>query len=770
MDAQLDLLPTGPPPPPPDVGRAVGTDAVLRGKVRKLVYGRDGFRIWRITAGQIEGARCPFPDPVSFKCSMKSGFDLELAPGEGFEAHGKWTEWKGMATFDARVLVREVPRDVQGFLSWVVSGAVPGVGKASAERIAGHWGEGVLSVVHDPDRLQEAGVSAKIARKVADKWNETNGQAARIAFMGSLGLGKAAVSRLVDRYGDTAEDVVRANPWKLAETIPGIGFDTADAVSVRLGASRDDPMRIAAGLRAALVETVQVDGNAGVPADDLLRLGARLLNLPSDDLRPVLTEAIRSGGLVEDPSGLVMPPFMVAAERDVAAALSRLSGGGVSPDAAARAVDEAEAARGVTLDEGQREAARVAMTAGVSVVTGGPGTGKTTLQSVVVDALVRCGRKVALAAPTARAAKRLEQAVGRPAATVHRLLKFRADGGRGHGAGDPLEADWFVVDEASMLDVSVAAAFLTSVPDGAGVTFVGDVDQLPSVGAGLVLADLIGSGVVPTVRLGHVYRQADGGGIVAAAHRINRGIWPLEGGRDRTHGFAVLDVADPEAIVRRVVTLATDVLPSKGLDPLTDVQVMAAVRRGPCGVDDLNKAIKRAVNPRPGVTVSGHVLSTGDRVMQTVNDYGRKVFNGEVGVVAGVGPDGDWLDVDFGRDPVRYRPGQFGDLDPAWACTVHKCQGMEYPAVLVAVPEGHGFMLARNVIYTAVTRAKRLCVVVGPHETVRKAISGPAGSSRGTALRRRLVEAYGEGGGYAVPPVVRTSPTDGGDLFYRPAA
>jgi exodeoxyribonuclease V alpha subunit len=539
------------------------------------------------------------------------------------------------------------------------------------------------------------------------------------------------------------------DPYRLARDVRGIGFRTADAIAAKLGMEKTAPQRIRAGISFAL-QTATDEGHCGLPLEDLCRLAERLLEVDTALIRDAITEELRGGDVVANTirgEACIFLKGLYAAEQTIADRLvARAQGAPPWPAIDLRkAVPWVEGRTCKTLAASQREALQLVLSSKVAVVTGGPGVGKTTLLDAILRILASKGVRVALAAPTGRAAKRMTEQTGLEAKTIHRLLEIDPKhGGFSRNEENPLDCNLLVVDETSMVDVPLMNALLRAVPRPAGLLLVGDVDQLPSVGPGQVLADIIGSGRVPVARLTEVFRQAAESRIVVNAHRINTGQMPEPPPRGEESDFYVVEIRDPEDGVAKLIEMVRERIPRRfGLDPLKDIQVLCPMNRGVLGARNLNHELQRVLNPSPPATVErfGWRFSPGDRVMETQNDYDREVFNGDLGTVSRIDEEEGAVIVNFEGREVIYPFGELDTLVPAFATTIHKSQGSEYPAVVIPVVTQHYQMLARNLVYTAVTRGKRLVVIVGQKKALGIAVRGGQMKPRWTRLREWLVEA-----------------------------
>jgi exodeoxyribonuclease V alpha subunit len=648
------------------------------------------------------------------------------------------------------------PETLLGLEKYLGSGFAEGVGPAYAKRIVETFGEGALEVLDKaPERLHEVpGLGAKRARALADAWSEQRGLASVMVFLQTHGASVALAGRIVKRFGPRAVDVVSRQPYRLALDVEGIGFKTADRIARSVGIVRDAPERAQAGLLHALGEA-SGRGHVALPEVELVRVACALLEVDEALLTTALGVLEADQRIVvdrESEARLVYARDLYQAERSLADALVSRVLSPARPSLEARDAEaslaEFERTTGLSLAPEQRAAVLAAAAHPVLVLTGGPGVGKTTIVRAVLHLLLRAKLEVKLAAPTGRASKRMSEATGREAVTVHRLLEF--DPRRYAFARDdehPIEAGAVVVDEASMLDLRLAEALVRAVPTGARLILVGDVDQLPSVGPGAVLRDVIESGVVPTVRLRHIFRQAKGSLIVENAHRIHDGVLPESAG-DPTGDFFVIERADAGAAADTVLQVVTRRIPERwGLDPRRDVQVLAPMHRGLAGDEALNKRLQAELNPptpgAPSVERGGNTYRPGDKVMQLRNDYKREIYNGDVGFVRALDRESRKMVVDFDDREVVYEEAQLDELTLAYAISIHKSQGSEYPAVVIPLATEHFVMLSRNLVYTGVTRGKRLVVLVADPRALKLALAETRKEDRWARLSERLRQVAG---------------------------
>jgi exodeoxyribonuclease V alpha subunit len=664
------------------------------------------------------------------------------------------------------------PTTLAGIERYLGSGLIKGIGAATAQRVVKQFGLETLKVLEEePHRLRQVpGLGQARADAIIASWNEQRAIRDVMVFLQSHGASVHLAARILKRYGPKAVSIVSNDPYRLAIDVWGIGFRTADRIAAEMGIAKDSPERLQAALLQALRSAIDA-GHCYLVAEDLVRRASELLlpegargEIPDaidfDRLYEALASVIASGHVVAERadalvrlprdvtprSGLIYDARMFATETRLAARFADLAAvEGLALSGFATAIDRFESETGTVLADEQRLAVERAARCPLLVVTGGPGVGKTTIVKAILSVFERAGIATRLAAPTGRAAKRMSEATHREATTLHRLLEFDPKTGAfKRDAKRPIDAGAIIVDESSMVDVWMADALTQAVAEGARLVLVGDVDQLPSVGPGSVLRDAIDSGGVPCVRLVKIFRQAEKSLIVKNAHRINAGELPIvpEKG-DPNADFFVMDRSDPDDTRNVIVDLVTRHIPRKfGLDPVRDVQVLTPMNRGPVGTAALNEALQATLNPSsPGIRRGTVTFRVGDKVMQLRNDYDKNVYNGDVGVIASVDEEGDTLVVRFddgeSRD-VTYDGRGLDELALAYACTVHKSQGSEYPAVVIPLLTSHFVMLSKNLVYTAVTRGKRLVVMVADPRATRLALTKERQDDRLTRLSARI--------------------------------
>lgn len=680
-----------------------------------------------------------------------------VSPGEVVEAIGTWErDRKHGPQFRADELRIVPPSTRDGVEKYLASGAVHGVGPHFAKKLVAAFGERVFDVIErEPHRLTALpGIGPKRVARLRAAWSEQKSIREILVFLQSHGVGTARAARIHKLYGDEAIERVTENPYRLARDVRGIGFDTADRIAESLGIARDAPMRARAGVRHVLRENAE-RGSCAMVRTAAVERTAELLQVTTELVEGALADEIADGAAVADtipivegdapasPRDVVYLTPLHRAETAVAERLREWVRG-VPPWGridAEKALPWVEQKTAMRLSASQREAVRTALRGPIAVVTGGPGVGKTTLIRSLL-AIVRAKKtRVALAAPTGRAAKRLAESTGIEAKTIHRLLEFDPHTARFKRCPDrPLDTELVVLDEASMVDIVLFHALLAAIPRRAALWIVGDVDQIPSVGPGAVLGDVIDARVVPTVRLTEIFRQAETSRIIVNAHRIRRGESPELGGPGDGTDFVFVRAEDPERIADRVVEIVARRIPERfRMDPVRDVHVLTPMNRASLGTHGLNARLQEALNPgaEPSVIRHGTKFARGDKVLQTVNDYDKEVFNGDIGRITAVDGDGG-VTVRFDGRFVEYEPKELDDLMLAYATTIHKSQGSEYPAVVLCLATQHFTMLERNLLYTGVTRGKRLVVLVGQRRAVELAIANERHRARVTGLRARL--------------------------------
>jgi exodeoxyribonuclease V alpha subunit len=679
------------------------------------------------------------------------GSAASVQPGEFIQCSGRWDNNRdhGMQ-FKTTFLKVMPPTSIDGIEKYLGSGMIKGIGPHFAKKLIKAFGEDVFDVIEKaPDRLLElSGIGAKRVERITSGWADQKAIREIMVFLQSNGVGTSRAVRIYKTYGADAIPLVSENPYRLAKDIKGIGFKTADQVAEKLGIEKTAMIRARAGISYTLTEAVS-EGHCGLPEDDLLPAAEKLLEIPTSILRDALQLELQDETVVADNMAdqrCIFLGHLWNAERLIAERLKTLAAGKPYwPEIdAAVAIPWIENKLDVTLADSQREAVKKAVSSKVMVITGGPGVGKTTLVNAILRILAAKAVNVALAAPTGRAAKRLSETTGMEAKTIHRLLEVDPmRGGFKRGVDNPLDCDLLVLDETSMVDVPLMASVVKALPDNAGLILVGDVDQLPSVGPGQVLCDVINSGAVPVARLTEIFRQSAQSKIVTNAHKINLGYIPnLEVVKDEETDFYFVEAIEPEDAVIKVIEIVKNRLPKRfGFDAIHDIQVLCPMNRGGIGARSLNVDLQKALNP-PTDDISverfGFTYRVGDKVMQTDNDYDKEVFNGDVGYVRYIDPELQEMTIEFDGKQVEYLFGELDEVALAYAVSIHKSQGSEYPAIVIPIMMQHYMMLRRNLLYTGITRGKKMVVLVGQKKAIGMAVKGRIEGRRWSKLEEWL--------------------------------
>lgn len=704
----------------------------IRGSVDRIVYTNmeTGFTVLRMLnedTGEAFTATGVFP-PVS--------------PGAEFSLEGEYRESRYGRQFQVSGITEQVPATLKGIEKYLGSGLIEGIGAVYAARITETFGMDTIRVIEEePERLLEiGGIGKRKLEKITAAWKKQKEIRNVMIFLQGYGVSPAYGVKIYRTYGNDSIRLVKANPYRLIEDVWGIGFKLADNLARNMGLSQDSPARIQAGIRFILDEMSRA-GHCYATFEELIHGAAAILEVGPETVEGEVRSLARENKIVEDGEDIFYLPWLHSCEEGIRQRLTEMES--VVPLRPATdelaLVEEISRTAGILYDDIQLAAIRMSLSARIMVLTGGPGTGKTTTVMGIIRALTAQNRSLMLAAPTGRAAKRLTETTGREALTIHRLLEYSPAEGFKKNQDSPLECDTLILDEASMIDLPLMYSVLRALPDTGSLILVGDVDQLPSVGPGNVLADFIDSGVVDVVRLNRIFRQAGESRIVANAHRINQGQLPEADNREGSDFFLV-EESDRDRILTLIRDLVVRRLPERyPIDPLTDIQVLSPMQKGELGARNLNRILQEALNPEPKRLVFGQTeFRKNDRVMQLRNNYEKKVFNGDIGRVVDLDPDTRQMLVEFDGAELVYDMGDMDELTLAYAATVHKSQGSEYPVVIAPLTMSHYMMLQKNLLYTCVTRAKKLMILIGENRALRRAVASRSVRKRNTRLAERL--------------------------------
>ncbi len=683
------------------------------------------------------------------KCRVKNYKDLVTVVGIMPDSHvgsvlsleGNWkVDSKYGRQFSVEKWEETLPATVYGIEKYLGSGLIKGVGPKFAKRIVQKFGKDTLDIIEEmPDLLIEVeGIGQIRVERIKKSWQEQKEIKNIMLFLQSHEVSTSHATKIFKTYGSESIGIVQENPYRLADDIWGIGFKTADMIAAKMGIEKDRFIRLRSGILYTL-NKLSESGHCYAVREQLIKTAAELLEVEEAELEITLDEMLRTSDLIKEDEAIYLPPFFFS-ENGCARCIRKLLSSDRTIKLDTEKVLHEVVERGdIAYDEVQLDAIRMAVSSKVMVLTGGPGTGKTTTTLGIIWAYKRVGCKIILAAPTGRAAKRLSEATGMEAKTIHRLLEYKPPEGYQKNGENPLSGDVLILDECSMIDIILMYNLLKAVPEHMTLIMVGDTDQLPSVGAGNVLKDIIDSGAIPVIRLTRIFRQAQGSRIIMNAHRINKGeAIDMRGGRESDFFFA--EEETNEGIVDRLVRYCTRNLPEYyKADPLQDIQVLTPMQRGTVGAANLNQVLQEAMNPSgPALHRSGTQYRMHDKVMQIRNDYDKEVFNGDIGTVVRVDLEERELTVCFDGRDVVYDVTELDELVLAYATTIHKAQGSEYPIVVMPFSMSHFVMLQRNLLYTGVTRAKKVLVLIGEKKAVFYAIKNEKTAERNTRLAKRL--------------------------------
>ncbi|HIX84171.1 MAG TPA: ATP-dependent RecD-like DNA helicase [Candidatus Megamonas gallistercoris] len=672
--------------------------------------------------------------------------------GQLLEVEGDWTQHpKFGQQFKAVSCKAVAPTEISGIEKFLASGAVSGIGPAMAKRIVAMFGEKTLDILSSPQELLKvSGIGKKTAEKIAASYQEQSELSEIMVWLENHGISSTYAGKIFAKYGSFSIDIMEKDIYRLFHDIEGIGFLTADKIAFNLGIQKDDAKRISSGIDYSLMQLC-TSGHCCVPETALIAKTAKILQLETATVRQILNERIQNETLnTENISGelLIYPPYLYYAEKKVAKRLLELQQNTKELDEnnISLFIKVWEKENRIHLAQNQQEAVKACLHHGVFVLTGGPGTGKTTVVKGILSILNAQGLKIRLAAPTGRAAKRLSETTGKKALTIHRLLEAnnlsdndaQAQLGFAKDIDDQLDADAIILDEVSMVDISLMHHFLNAVPNGCRLILVGDTDQLPAVGPGSVLKDIIRSGVIPSIRLNEIFRQAQTSMIIQNAHIINSGRLPDI--RRQYDDFIFYEIDNDTFITEKILELCTDILPKEGYDVLTDVQILSPMHRFTCGVENLNLLLQQTLNPespeKNEIKSGTQIFRTGDKVMHIRNNYQKNVFNGDIGFIRNITKDS--VSVEYLDRNVGYTKNELNELTLSYASSVHKSQGSEYKVVIMPLSVSHYIMLQRNLLYTAITRAKEKVILLGSKKALTTAVQSNRTQKRYTLLAERL--------------------------------
>ncbi|MDA7680842.1 ATP-dependent RecD-like DNA helicase [Verrucomicrobiales bacterium] len=714
--------------------------------------------IERVTFHNEENGYCVLRVSISDARKTQTVVGNCAAPnaGEEIAARGEWIEDDQFGSqFRASEISTSEPDNLKGIERYLGSGLIDGIGPTYAKKLVNKFGPEVFNIIDDRSkRLEEVeGIGPKRRKEIKKSWEKQKSIRRIMVFLHQHGISTARAVRIYKTYGDESIKKLKNNPYRLSHDLHGVGFKTADAIASKLGINFDDWSRIEAGLQFAL-QTATGNGHCALPETELIESATELLGVDQIKIEDCLKKIITKSEVIRDEIKsvpMIFPSQLITSEKIVSQKILNLAS--KKPDYPKFEIEKAlswcQKKIGYPLAEGQRKAVELALRERVLIITGGPGVGKTTILRSVL--MILRAKKVApiLCAPTGRAAKRMSETTGLEASTIHRLLEFKGHSGKfAHDENNPVEGDLFIVDEASMIDIQLMSSFLRALPKNAHLILVGDVDQLPSVGPGSVLSDMIQSNELPVARLNEIFRQSSESRIITAAHEINEGILPIELSKSARNNpnsdFFFISSDEPDKTAETIANIVSLRIPEKlGLDPVNDIQVITPMHRGSLGTQALNRKLQDSLNPASESTFEierfGARYRVGDKVIQTRNNYDKETLNGDIGKVIEISTDPGKVIIQFsGQRTVSYEPGELDEISPGFAITVHKSQGSEFPCVVIPVSTQHFLLLQRNLLYTAITRGSQVVVLVGQKKAAAMAVKNIDTKERYRGLLQRL--------------------------------
>lgn len=708
----------------------------LSGNIERITYHNsdNGFCVLRV---KVKGHK----DMVTV-----TGSSPTLSVGEYIKCSGVWYNDRNYGKqFKADFLKALPPDTLEGIEKYLASGLIKGIGVHFAKKLVSAFGDKVFDVIESKPELLSTldGIGKVRAKSICNNWKDQKIVREIMVFLQSHGVGTTRATRIFKTYGEEAIAIVSKNPYQLAKDIRGIGFVSADAIAGNLGIAKDSLIRARAGMSHILLQATS-NGHCALPRQTLIQNTQKLLEIDINLIELAIAKEIKLKSiicdLIEDQSCIFLASYHFY-EKRIAKLLLSIKGSDIpwGDNNALELIPKIEEELNIQLADNQKEAVFKALSNKLMVVTGGPGTGKTTLVKTLLKVLESKKLNIKLCAPTGRAAKRLSETTGLEATTIHRLLEIdQAYGGFKHNEENRLACDYLIVDESSMVDVTLFFALVKALPDQAGLLLVGDVDQLPSVGAGQVLKDIINSNTITTVRLNQIFRQSATSDIITNAHNVNKGILPNLSSHKENSDFYFIEAEPGDDIINKIITITRERIPKKfNLDPVRDIQLLCPMQRGGSGARSLNTELQKALNPnyQEGITKFGQVFAIGDKVMQMENNYDKDTYNGDIGIISAIDKDEQEITIDFYGNKVEYDYADLDQITLSYATTIHKSQGSEYPAIIIPLTMQSYMMLRRNLIYTAITRGKTLVIVIGEKKAFAMAVKDSKSSNRYSKLK-----------------------------------